>query len=127
MQREQIIEYVYKTSPNDNGEVSVTFKLNGQMRTVRVQDSSVDVESTKHRKAEKVTEVGSPLQGNLSKIYVKAGDTVKKNDPLFVIEAMKMESTISSPMAGVIEQVYLSEKTMVEQDDLVVEIDPERG
>ena len=64
---------------------------------------------------------------NLSKIYVKAGDTVKKNDPLFVIEAMKMESTISSPMAGVIEQVYLSEKTMVEQDDLVVEIDPERG
>ena len=38
-----------------------------------------------------------------------------------------MESTIASPMAGVIEMVHLTEKTMVEQDDLVVEIDPERG
>jgi len=122
-----LIEYVYKTSANDVGEVFVTFKLNGQMRTVRVKDESANVEISVHRKAEKVTEIGSPLQGNLSKIYVQAGDRVKKNEPLFVIEAMKMESTIASPMAGVVEKVYLSEKTMVEQDDLVVEIDPERG
>lgn len=122
-----LIEYVYKTSPNDNGEVFVTFKLNGQMRTVRVQDASVNVEIKKHRKAEKVTDIGSPLQGNLSRIFVKEGDRVKKNDPLFVIEAMKMESTIASPIAGVVERVHLTEKTMVEQDDLVVEIDPERG
>lgn len=122
-----LIEFVYKTSPNDLGEVFVTFKLNGQMRTVRVQDNSVNVEVKRHRKAEKVTEVGSPLQGNLSKIYVQKGDRVKKNDPLFVIEAMKMESTIASPMSGVVEEVFLTEKTMVEQDDLVVEIEPERG
>lgn len=122
-----LIEYVYKTTPNDNGEVFVTFKLNGQTRTVRVQDDSVNVVVKKHRKAEKVTEVGSPLQGNLSKIFVEEGDTVKKNQPLFVIEAMKMESTIASPMAGVVEKVFLTEKTMVEQDDLVVEIQPERG
>ncbi len=122
-----LIEYVYKTSPNDNGEVFVTFKLNGQMRTVRVLDESIKVVVAKHRKAEKVTDIGSPLQGNLSRIYVKEGDQVKKNDPLFVIEAMKMESTIASPMAGVVEKIHLTEKTMVEQDDLVVEIDPDRG
>src|SRR5690606_22049556 len=104
-----------------------TFKLNGQMRTVRVLDASVNVEIKKHRKAEKVTDIGSPLQGNLSRIFVKEGDRVKKHDPLFVIEAMKMESTIASPIAGVVERVHLTEKAMVEQDDLVVEIDPERG
>jgi len=30
-------------------------------------------------------------------------------------------------MAGIVDKIYLPEKTMVEQDDLVVEIDPERG
>ena len=68
----------------------------------------------------------SPLQGSLSTILVKEGDTVEKNQGLFVIEAMKMESTIASPMSGVVERVHLSEKTLVEQDDLVIEIDPER-
>lgn len=125
--KDLLIEYVSKTKPNELGEVSVAFKLNGQTRTVRVIDKSIDVEVKKHKKAEKITEVGSPLQGNLSRIFVKEGDRVKKNDPLFVIEAMKMESTISSPMAGVVDKIYLSEKTMVEQDDLVVELEPERG
>lgn len=125
--KDLLIEYVSKTKPNELGEVSVAFKLNGQTRTVRVVDNSIDVEVKKHKKAEKITEIGSPLQGNLSRIFVKEGDRVQKNTPLFVIEAMKMESTISSPMAGIVDKIYLAEKTMVEQDDLVVEIDPERG
>ncbi|NNE29177.1 MAG: biotin/lipoyl-binding protein, partial [Saprospiraceae bacterium] len=74
-----------------------------------------------HRKAESENEVGSPLPGNLSQILVNEGDEVKIDDPLFVIEAMKMESTITSPIKGVIKKVHLSEKTIVGQDDLVVE------
>lgn len=121
-----LIEYVSMTKPDELGEVLVFFNLNGQARTVRVQDNSVNVEVKKHKKAEKVTEVGSPLQGNLSRIFVQEGDRVEKNTPLFIIEAMKMESTISSPMAGVVTRVHLPEKTMVQQDDLIVELDPER-
>lgn len=122
-----LIEYLNKSKPNETGEVHVSFKLNGQARTVKVQDDNASVEKVKHKKAEKVTEVGSPLQGNLSKIFVSEGDKVEKGTPLFVIEAMKMESTITSPMAGVVEKIHLSEKTLVHQDDLVVELDPERG
>ncbi|RMG21802.1 MAG: pyruvate carboxylase [Bacteroidetes bacterium] len=118
-----LIRYMYCTEPNEEGMRSVYFKINGQTRYVDILDRSMAVDKKEHRKAEKDNEVGSPLQGRLTKIFVKAGDKVKKNQPLFVIEAMKMESTISAHKAGVVKQVHLPEMTMVEQDDLVVELE----
>ena len=41
---------------------------------------------------------------------------------LFVIEAMKMESTITSPLAGEVTLLPLKEKTLVEANDLVVRV-----
>jgi pyruvate carboxylase len=60
--------------------------------------------------------------GNLSRILVKVGDLVKSGDPLFIIEAMKMESTITSPMDGEVTGLALKEKTLVNTDDLVVTV-----
>jgi pyruvate carboxylase len=54
---------------------------------------------------------------------VKPGDNVKENQPLFVIEAMKMESTITAPYAGKVKSVSLTEGTMVQQDDVVIEME----
>ena len=117
-----LIEYMYKTEPNDNGTCTVFFKLNGQTRAVQTRDLSKEITKRSNRKAEKDNEIGSPLQGRLSKVFVKAGDQVQKDDPLFVIEAMKMESTISSPIEGVVVDVHLQTKSMVEPEDLVVEL-----
>jgi Acetyl/propionyl-CoA carboxylase, alpha subunit len=36
---------------------------------------------------------------------------------------MKMESTITSPMAGKVIKIYLAEKTLVEQEDVVIELE----
>ena len=101
------------------------FSLNGQERTVRVKDTSVEVQKAEHRKANKsnATEVGTPLQGLLSKIFVKVGDKVKANTPLFVIEAMKMETTVTATQAGVVKHIELGEGTLVEADDLVVVVE----
>ena len=56
----------------------------------------------------------------MSRILVKPGEEVKKNAPLYVIEAMKMESIVSAPFEGIIGNVVLNEGTVVEQDDLVL-------
>ena len=63
------------------------------------------------------------MQGRLSKVFVKGGEAVKKNTPLFTIEAMKMETTITAPRDLTVKQVSLSEGSMVEMDDLVVSVD----
>ncbi|MCB0667133.1 MAG: pyruvate carboxylase [Saprospiraceae bacterium] len=119
-----LIEYINRSQANSEGEVMVYFKLNGQSRVIPVFDTSSKVKRKVRRKAEKVTQIGAPLQGSLSSILVKEGQKIEVNDPLFVIEAMKMESTITAPMAGEILKIYLAPRDMVDQDDLVVEIDP---
>jgi pyruvate carboxylase len=118
-----IVKLLYITDPNEDGVRQVFFKLNGQTRTIDVKDKSFISDKVAHRKAETDFEIGSPLQGKLSKVAVMEGDKVEKNDPLFIIEAMKMESTITAPMAGVIKKIYINGGEMIEQDDLVVELE----
>lgn len=47
----------------------------------------------------------SPINGVILEIPVKEGQTVKENDVLLVLEAMKMKTNISSPQAGKIKSI----------------------
>ncbi len=125
--KDLLIKYVYSSSPDPTGEVMVYFKLNGQSRAIPVIDRSGVTTVKTRKKAEQVTDIGSPLQGSLSSLLVKEGQQVAKDEPLFIIEAMKMESTIAAPMAGNIKKIHIGAKELVDQDDLVLEIDPEKG
>jgi len=68
-------------------------------------------------------EIGSPLQGSLSAVLVAQGDTVSNGTPLFVIEAMKMESTVTASKDGKVRQVVLQAGLMVDQNDVVIELE----
>jgi len=107
---------------DDKGMRTVFFKLNGQTRNLEVQDRTIKVTHRENQKVDKSNEnhVASPLQGLLSKVFVKPGDKIKKNQPLFVIEAMKMESTITATKDGAIDQLVLQAGAMVNTDDLVL-------
>ncbi len=117
-----LIELVSMGKSNEDGIVQVFFKVNGQTRNVEIQDKSVKVEKVVHQKADKEDkkQVAAPLQGLLSSVLVKAGQKVEKNDALFVIEAMKMETTITANTAGEIDKIVLPEGTMVFSEDLIV-------
>ena len=117
-----LVRLLYVSEPDEHGNRMVTFELNGQSRQVQVRDRSQKVEFEANAKVSKDGDVGSPLQGRLTKILVKPGDVITKNQPLFVIEAMKMESIVAAPKAGTVKQVILKEGTVVVQDDWVVEL-----
>lgn len=118
-----IVEYLYATNADDDGYRNVFFNLNGQTRGVKVKDNTVVSTKVKHQKAEGDKEIGAPLQGKLVQLKVKAGDIVKKEQSLFVLEAMKMESTVTAPTDGIVKKVHLTEGTMVGQSDLVIEFE----
>ena len=117
-----MIELLF-VSPNvdEEGFREVSFALNGQTRIIKVRDFQQEVKKVSNRKADtsQENEIGAPLQGKLASVLVKAGDEVTENTPLFVIEAMKMETTITANKTAKVKQVIL-ETGMVEQDDLVV-------
>lgn len=117
------IQYLNANMADPTGNRLVTFRINGVVRSVLVHDDSAKTTVAINEKATREHQVGSPLQGSLSKILVKAGDTISKGDALFIIEAMKMESTVTAPKDGVVSRVILDEKTLVHQDDLVIELD----
>jgi len=64
--------------------------------------------------------VRSPLPGKIIDLRVKAGDTVSKGQPLLVLEAMKMEHTLTAPADGKIKSVrYAVGEQVAEGADLV--------
>jgi len=117
-----LIEYLNANQADEYGNRLVIFRLNGAIRTVIVKDLSIQAKSITNLKVTRDDQVGTPLQGSLSKILVSSGDEVIKNQPLFIIEAMKMETTVTAPYDGKISELYLSEKSLVEQDDAVLSI-----
>lgn len=117
-----IIKLLSIGQPNEEGVRTVFFKLNGQTRNIDVIDKSLNILKVENKKVDKgnTKHIGVPLQGSLTKIFVKKGQEVKKNEPLFVIEAMKMETTITAHENITIDSITLKEKTLVNTDDLVI-------
>lgn len=120
-----MIKMMYILEPDETGMRTVGFELNGQTRRIQVKDTSYKSTKIANRKAnaDAEKEVGAPLQGKLSSIAVKVGQEVEDNEPLFIIEAMKMETTIAAPQNGKIKSIILVEGVMVDQDDLVIEFE----
>ena len=117
-----LVRLLFMSEADASGMRTITFELNGQSRQVQVRDKAQKVVKAQNQKVSKPTDIGSPLQGRLTRILVKVGEEVKKNQPLFVIEAMKMESIVAAQQPGTIRQVLLKENTTVEQDDCVLEM-----
>lgn len=118
------VRLIYVSDADDTGMRTVSFELNGYNRTIRVKDNSVKSLKPQHKKvsdAEK--ETGAPLQGKLSVVLVKEGDELNAGTPLFVIEAMKMESTVSASKAGKVKKVHIHAGAMVDQNDVVLELE----
>ncbi|WBA42581.1 pyruvate carboxylase [Hymenobacter canadensis] len=107
---------------NEEGNRTIFFNLNGQTRNLEIRDTSVEVKKIQNPKADKANprQVGAPLQGLLSRVLVESGQEVKRNAPLFIIEAMKMETTITAPDDTVVQAVSLTEGSLVNADDLVL-------
>ena len=68
------------------------------------------------------TDVDAPTPGNILKVLVGVGDTVTKDQPLVVMEAMKMESDVKSPMAGKIVALHVSVGDTVQSGEPLVTI-----
>lgn len=75
--------------------------------------TTLTVEAAKIKPEEKVevvegTPVKAPMRGTIVKIHVKVGDKVSKGQPVFALEAMKMENIIEAPVDGIVKQIYVS-------------------
>ena len=64
----------------------------------------------------------SPMPGNILRILVNVGDTVSENQPLMILEAMKMENEIVAAKAGVVAGIHVKEGQVVNPGDALITI-----
>jgi len=67
-------------------------------------------------------DVLSPIQGSVIKVLVKVGDHVKKGQPLFVIEAMKLENEVPSPVEGEVVEILANKGQSVASKEILCRI-----
>ncbi|MGB5822248.1 MAG: acetyl-CoA carboxylase biotin carboxyl carrier protein subunit [Saonia sp.] len=85
---------------------------------VLIQEMGFSLASSKN-----VTSIEAPMPGLILDINVKAGQTVKQDDPLLILEAMKMENIITSPRDGTIKAITVTKGDAVDKKQLLLEFE----
>ncbi|WP_435743642.1 pyruvate carboxylase [Nocardioides sp. SYSU DS0663] len=109
------------SEPDERGFRTVMATVNGQLRPVSVRDRSVASEVAAAERADtgRPGHVAAPFQGVVT-VVVAEGDQVAAGDTVATIEAMKMEASITAPVAGRVERIALGGTQAVEGGDLVL-------
>jgi acetyl-CoA carboxylase biotin carboxyl carrier protein len=64
--------------------------------------------------------VRSEIAGSVWKIEVAVGDTVVEDDPLLILESMKMEIPLLAPRSGVVREILVAEGEPIAEGDIAV-------
>jgi pyruvate carboxylase len=117
-----IVKYLTTGEVREDGTRTVFFELNGQPRSVVVNDRAAAASVKRHPKAESdnPNHIGAPMPGKVSSVAVKRGQQVRLGERLLSIEAMKMETAVYSPRDAVVGEVAIEPGAVVEARDLLI-------
>ena len=116
-----VIKYLGLGDHNSDGTINVQFELNGMRREVTVRDPHAR-QATLADESDPL-QVGTSIPGMVSKLCVKQGDHVEKDQVLIIIEAMKMETAITARTAGTVKSVRVKEGQPVKAKELLMELE----
>ena len=68
-------------------------------------------------------DVTTPMPGRVVKVLVTEGAKVAAEDPVIVIEAMKMENRVTAPIEGTVKAVYVNEGDLVNCDETLIRLE----
>ncbi|AFU97397.1 sodium-extruding oxaloacetate decarboxylase subunit alpha [Simiduia agarivorans] len=118
---------------NDKGEEVYTVTVEGKQYTVNVANggdltaivpvgASAPAAATAGAPVTGGEPVPAPLAGNIFRVLVKPGQQVEEGTPIIVLEAMKMETEVSAPKAGVVGEISVKEGDSVAVGDTLLSI-----
>jgi pyruvate carboxylase len=100
--------------------------LNGQLRPLNIRDKKIatDVAVAEKANLANPAEVAAPFAGVVT-LQVVEGTPVALGQPVATIEAMKMEATITSNIAGIVRRLAIGKTQSVESGDLILIVEPQ--
>jgi biotin carboxyl carrier protein len=68
--------------------------------------------------------IKAPMPGKVIKVCVSLNDSVRKNQTLAIVEAMKMENEIKASVDGTIKEIHVSAGDLVDPEMPLIELEP---
>lgn len=105
-------KYTVKVN-NNTYEVAISNPLDELIKSMGIERGKTKV----------VNAIKAPMPGLILEISVEVGQVVKENDPLLILEAMKMENSFLSPRDGVIKSIAVVKGNAVDKGQLLIEFE----
>lgn len=70
-----------------------------------------------------IVDVKTEITGNVWQIVVKVGDAVAEDEPILILESMKMEIPVAAPEDGTVNEILVSEGDTVTEGSVVARIE----
>ncbi len=112
----------------DTENKKVLFRINGELLDVELKDKFdllLEKLGMAHLTDKKVNDIKAPMPGSILNVMVKEGSSVAKDQPILILEAMKMENVIKSPIDGEILKVLVKTGENVEKNHKLIEFKSE--
>ena len=105
-------KYTVKVN-NNTYEVAISDALDELIKSMGIERGRTKV----------VNAIKAPMPGLILEINVSVGQEVKENDPLLILEAMKMENSFLSPRNGIIKSIAVEKGNAVDKGQLLIEFE----
>ena len=102
---------------------SYIVKVNGNISTIRIikpAEKTAEKIGINKNTSLNVNTLKAPMPGLILEILVTKSVTVKKGDPIIILEAMKMENILTSPIDGVIKNIEVKAQQTVEKNNVLI-------
>ncbi len=107
----------------DSDGDSFVVTLRGRQTTVTIVDPRAWSGTGAGKAASGIAKVATPMPGKVIRVLVALGDKVESGQGLVVVEAMKMQNELKSPIAGVIKQVQAVEGATVTANQVLAVVE----
>jgi pyruvate carboxylase len=117
-----IVRYIATSEPDGEGRRKVFFEMNGQPRTVTIDDRRLGDQRVVRHKADAAdsSQIGAPMPGLVVRLSVEEGQAVEAGTALLTIEAMKMQTVLYAERRGVVRSILVTPGTHIEAQDLLL-------
>ena len=106
----------------DDKEYSVVVKSNNSVEINGSSVKSTNEQPSHSAQAGSGSTINAPLGGNIFKLIAQEGQSLEPDATVLILEAMKMETEIKSPAAGVVTKIFVKPGDSVKPGDPLFEI-----
>jgi len=120
----KIKDKVYDIEIQETGSAKVKITVNGKEfffgETTEAREKFLTAHAAIPKRNFTKKEIKAPIAGIISKIFIKEGEFVKKDQKLLILSSMKMENEIVSDFEGKVKEILVKENQNIKEGEVLI-------